>query len=57
VVKGAVIIWILFAMLRLSYTVGGTGDALLGEVRESEVLSVMYNYNPVFTILPRVLGL
>ncbi|MBR3171468.1 MAG: CvpA family protein [Lachnospiraceae bacterium] len=56
VIKGAVIIWILFALLRLSYIVGGTESALLGEVRESEVLSVMYAYNPVFTILPRVLG-
>ena len=56
VIKGAVIIWILFALLRLSYIVGGTESALLGEVRESEVLSIMYAYNPVFTILPRVLG-
>ena len=56
VIKGAVIIWILFALLRLSYIVGGTESALLGEVRESEVLSVMYAYNPVFTILPRMLG-
>ena len=56
VIKGAVIIWILFALLRLSYIVGGTESALLGEVRESEVLTIMYAYNPVFTILPRVLG-
>ena len=57
VVKGAVIIWILFALLRLSYIVGGTESALLGQVQDSEVLSLMYTYNPVFTILPRVLGL
>ena len=57
VVKGAVIIWILFALLRLSYIVGGAESSLLGEVQESEVLSVMYTYNPVFTMLPRVLGL
>ncbi len=57
VVKGAVIIWILFALLRLSYIVGGTESSLLGQVRESEVLSLMYNFNPVFTILPRMLGL
>ena len=57
VIKGAVIIWILFALLHLSYIVGGTENMLLGQVRESEVLSVMYTYNPVFTILPKVLGL
>ena len=56
VVKGAVIIWILFALLRLSYIVGGSEGMLLDQVRESEALSIMYTYNPVFTILPRVLG-
>ena len=57
VVKGAVIIWILFALLRLSYIVGGDESSLLAQVRESEILSIMYTYNPVFTVLPRVLGL
>lgn len=57
VVKGAVIIWILFALLRLSYIVGGDESSLLEQVRESEILSIMYTYNPVFTVLPRVLGL
>ena len=56
VVKGAVIIWIFFALLRLSYIVGGSESVLLDQVRESEVLEMMYTYNPVFTILPRVLG-
>ena len=57
VVKGAVIIWVLFALLRLSYIVGGDESPLLAQVRESEILSIMYTYNPVFTVLPRVLGL
>lgn len=57
VVKGTVIIWILFALLRLSYIVGGDESSLLEQVRESEILSIMYTYNPVFTVLPRVLGL
>lgn len=57
VAKGAVIIWIVFALLRVSSMVKGPGTGLLAQIRESDLLTIMYAYNPVFTILPRLLGL
>ena len=57
VFKGAVLIWIFFAFLRMSSMTSGPGSSMLAQVQESEILGIMYTYNPLFTILPGVLGL